>query len=359
MVSADGRVLLDVGCYDLKRLPNTVIHDDEVSSNSFPTWLSSLIKIPRRWSSFTPAHGGSSRVRTQVFCCRRHGVTPHLTRLPARAPSVLQSLGRNFRPAVRSAVRFVAQARLLCRLLARRRPRLEDPARPVPGPVLLARQWVDRRWSGVRRARLRRARARAFEYREPTLHLHPRVVQERLERNGMLDDSDRPSMQHEVFAQRMEAFGEDEEVCSVDQKWRRWVRTSLLVRDSSRLSAELIAESRYVVQNMNYGWTLETVTGVREAGDCRGWFMNRAVDFSHTDEDLDDLVIGEHGLAYLLRPSLLSELNLCSVRAQVPHAHPSDPAVREEPRSGIRVAAHPILLRTHPHSSASQPRRNP
>ena len=44
---------------------------------------------------------------------------------------------------------------------------------------------------------------------------------------------------------------------------------------------------------MNYGWTLETVTAVRETGDCRGWFMNRAVDFSHTDEDLDDLVIGE------------------------------------------------------------------
>ncbi|KAI1786970.1 hypothetical protein LXA43DRAFT_975495 [Ganoderma leucocontextum] len=28
VVSTDGRVLLDVGCYDRKRLPNTVIHDD-------------------------------------------------------------------------------------------------------------------------------------------------------------------------------------------------------------------------------------------------------------------------------------------------------------------------------------------
>ncbi len=82
---------------------------------------------------------------------------------------------------------------------------------------------------------------------------------------------------------------------------------------------------------MNYGWTLETVTGIREVGNCRGWFMNCAVDFSHTNKDLDDLVIGEHGLAYLLPPSLLSELDLCSVSAQVLHVHPSDLAVREEP----------------------------
>ena len=54
---------------------------------------------------------------------------------------------------------------------------------------------------------------------------------------------------------------------------------------------------RYAVQNMGYGWTLETITAVREMADCRGWFMNRAVDFSHTDEDLDDLVIGECGHA--------------------------------------------------------------
>ena len=37
---------------------------------------------------------------------------------------------------------------------------------------------------------------------------------------------------------------------------------------------------------------------MRETGDYRGWFMNRAVDFSHADEDPDDLVIG--GLSFSL-----------------------------------------------------------
>ena len=59
------------------------------------------------------------------------------------------------------------------------------------------------------------------ECREPALHLDPTVVQERVERDGMLDVSDRPSVQHEVVTQRMAAFGEDGEVQSMDQKWRR------------------------------------------------------------------------------------------------------------------------------------------
>ena len=59
------------------------------------------------------------------------------------------------------------------------------------------------------------------EYREPTLHLRPKVVQESMERDDTLDVSDRPSFQHEVVVQRMDSFGEDEEVHSIDQKWRR------------------------------------------------------------------------------------------------------------------------------------------
>ncbi|TBU53410.1 hypothetical protein BD310DRAFT_159087 [Dichomitus squalens] len=42
---------------------------------------------------------------------------------------------------------------------------------------------------------------------------------------------------------------------------------------------------------MNSGWTLETITSVREKADCRGWFMNYAVDLCHTEEDLDNLAI--------------------------------------------------------------------
>lgn len=61
---------------------------------------------------------------------------------------------------------------------------------------------------------------------------------------------------------------------------------------------------------MDHGWTLETVTSVRENADCRGWFMNYAVDLCHTEEDLDDLVIGEYSRdpeviqAYLKRPAV-------------------------------------------------------
>lgn len=53
-----------------------------------------------------------------------------------------------------------------------------------------------------------------------------------------------------------------------------------------------IGPSRYAVSNMDYGWTLHTVTAVRENKDCRGWFMNSAVDFCHLPEEPDDLGIG-------------------------------------------------------------------
>ncbi|KAI0747393.1 hypothetical protein C8Q74DRAFT_1401783 [Fomes fomentarius] len=53
---------------------------------------------------------------------------------------------------------------------------------------------------------------------------------------------------------------------------------------------------RYAVSNMDYGWTLHTVTAVRENKDCRGWFMNSAVDFCHLPEEPDDL-----GIAYALK----------------------------------------------------------
>ena len=102
---------------------------------------------------------------------------------------------------------------------------------------------------------------------------------------------------------------------------------------------------------MTYGWSLEMVTVLESNGGCREWFMDSAVDLSHTDEDLDDLVIGEHITRILAdHTSTLTrrELGKCSVQSQVPYTHPSDP-VRIEGQAQSSTAAHPLLLRTRPH----------
>ena len=61
-----------------------------------------------------------------------------------------------------------------------------------------------------------------LEYRTPTLCLWSHAVQDRFERDGMLDVFDRPGVQDEVVTQWMEAFNtNDEDVRNLDTLWRR------------------------------------------------------------------------------------------------------------------------------------------
>ena len=48
------------------------------------------------------------------------------------------------------------------------------------------------------------------------------------------------------------------------------------------------------VQNMTYGWDLETTIFIREIGHgCHDWLMKHAVDIALTPEQLDNIAIGK------------------------------------------------------------------
>ena len=93
---------------------------------------------------------------------------------------------------------------------------------PVPSVgqcFSLANGWI---FDGLECGELVRGVGIQLEYRTPTLCLRPHAVQERIERDGMLDVFDRPGVQDEVVTQWIqESDIIDGEVRNLDTLWRR------------------------------------------------------------------------------------------------------------------------------------------
>ena len=51
--------------------------------------------------------------------------------------------------------------------------------------------------------------------------------------------------------------------------------------------------NRVHVRDMDYGWTLEMETTLKSQRHCRDWFMEGGIDLCLTDEELDDVALGE------------------------------------------------------------------